>query len=111
MKTSTTQARNFRPTISRIVTALAFASVMGGLSMTPALAKDNDDRRGHQDKGWHKGEWQGDRGRRDYRPEYRFEYQPPYYYSQPVYSPPPVYYAPQPSPGINLFFPLDIRIR
>jgi hypothetical protein len=36
-------------------------------------------------------------------------YQDPYRYSQPVYAPPPVYYEPRPSPGISLFFPLDIR--
>jgi hypothetical protein len=36
-------------------------------------------------------------------------YQHPYNYSQPVYAPPPVYYEPQQSPGISLFFPLDIR--
>jgi hypothetical protein len=36
-------------------------------------------------------------------------YQHPYHYSQPVYAPPPVYYAPQQSPGISFFFPLDYR--
>ena len=103
MKTSTTQARNSRPTIGRIVTALAVvASVMGVMAMTPALG---DNRQGHRDKGWHKGESQGDRDRREYRPVY----QHPYYYSQPVYVPPPVYYAPQQSPGISFFFPLDFR--
>jgi hypothetical protein len=107
MKTSTNQARNLRPTISKIVAALACASVMGGIAMTPAHARDNDDRKGHQDKGWHKGERQGDRDRREYRPVY----QRPYFYAQPVYAPPPVYYAPQPSPGISLFLPLNIHIR
>jgi len=100
MKTSTTQARNFRPTIGRIVTALAVASVMGGMAMTPALGAD---------KGWHKGEWKGDRNRPVYVYDYRPVYRAPYYYSQPVYAPPPVYYYPQPSPGISLFFPIDIR--
>jgi hypothetical protein len=105
MKTSTTQARNFRLTISKILTALAVASVMGGIAITPAFAKDNDHRHGHRDNGWHKGEWHGDRDRREYRPVY----QAPYYYSQPVYAPPPVYYAPPQSPGVSLFFPLNIR--
>ena len=104
MKTSTNQARNFRPTISKIVTALAVASVMGAMAMTPALG---DNRKGHQDQGLHKGQSKGDRDRREYRPVY----QQPYYYSQPVYVPPPVYYAPQQSPGISFFLPLDIRRR
>ena len=100
MKTSTNQARNFRPAISKIVIALAVASVMGGMAITPALGAN---RQGHQDKGWHKGQSQGDRGRREYRPVYQ--------HPQPVYAPPPVYYTPQPSPGISLFFPLDFLRR
>jgi hypothetical protein len=106
MNTSTNQARNLRPTISKIVMALTLASVLGGMAITPAFG-DNDDRQGHQDKGWHKGERQSDRDRREYRPVYEY----PYYYAQPVYAPPPVYYAPEPSPGISIFLPLDIRIR
>jgi hypothetical protein len=91
MKTSTQQAANVRPAIGRIAMALALASVIGGLSVTPALARDNDrrDGRGHE----------RDRDRHEYRRPY----------SQPVYAPPPVYYAPQQSPGISLFFPLDFR--
>ena len=107
MKISTKQAGNFRPTIGKIVTALALVSVMGSMSMTPALSKDDGDRRGHADKGWHKGEWRGDR-----RYEGRPVYWEPYVYAQPVYVPPPVYYyPPPPSPGVSLFFPLNIRIR
>ena len=106
MKTSTNQARNFRPTISKIVMALAVASVMGAMAMTPALG---DNRKGHQDQGLHKGQSKGDRDRRESRPVYRPVYEHPYDYSQPVYAPPPVYYEPQQSPGISLFFPLDIR--
>jgi hypothetical protein len=106
MKTSTNQARNLRPTISKIVMALAVASVMGGMAITPALG---DNRKGHQDQGLHKGQFKGDRDRRVYQPVYRPVYQDPYRYSQPVYAPPPVYYDPQPSAGISLFFPLDIR--
>jgi len=109
MKTSTNQASNCRPTISKIVMALAVASVMGGIAMTPAHGKGNDNRQGHQDQGLHKGQSKGDRDRREYRPVYRPVYEHPYYYSQPVYAPPPVYYEPQPSPGISFFFPLDLR--
>jgi hypothetical protein len=31
------------------------------------------------------------------------------YYAQPYYAPAPVYYAPQPSAGITLFIPINIR--
>jgi hypothetical protein len=94
----------------KLVMALALVSVMGGLTVTKALSKDDDDRRGHADKGWHKGESRGDRdGRGDWRPVYQPVYREPYYYSQPVYVPPPVYYPPHQSPGISLFFPLDLR--
>jgi hypothetical protein len=114
MKTSTSQARNLRPAISKTVLALAVASVIGGMAMTSAFADYNDNRQGHQDQGLHKGQYKGDRDRRDeYRrevqPVYRPVYQQPYRYSEPVYAPPPVYYDPRPSPGISLFFPLDIR--
>ena len=105
MKTSTKHARNFRPTIGTIVTALAVASVMGGMAITPALG-DSDKGKGRADKGLHKG-W--DRGQPVYVYEYRPVYREPYYYSAPVYAPPPVYYYPQPSPGINFFFPIEIR--
>jgi hypothetical protein len=116
MKTSIKQTSNFRPTISKIVMALAVASVMGGMSITPALA-DNDHRQVRRDNGRHNGEWRGNRHhRRGYeqtyyysQPYYSQPYYPQPYYAQPVYVPPPVYYAPQPSPGISLFFPLHIR--
>ena len=78
--------------------ALTLASVMAGISVTPALARDNDRRngRGHE---------------RDHRRDFRPAYHQPYSYSQPVYAPPPVYYPPQQSAGISLFLPLDIRRR
>ena len=114
MKTSTHQARNLRPTFGKIAMALAVASVMGAMAVTPALADDHNDRREHHDQGLHRGQHKGDRGdrdeyRRERRPVYRPVYEQPYYYSEPVYAPPPVYYEPQPSPGVSLFFPLDIR--
>jgi hypothetical protein len=109
MKTSTKQARNFRPTLGRIAMALTLVSVVGGLSMTPALGKDNDDRRGQRDNGWHNDNRHDDRYWREHQRVYRPVYAHPY--SAPVYVPAPVYYPPQPSPGVSLFFPLDIRIR
>ena len=111
MKSSIEQAGVFRLTASKVVMALAFASVISGLSISPAFAdRDGGNGRGrngdrHEWRGDHR-EWRGDRdGYNGYRPEYRR----PYSYAQPVYAPPPVYYAPRQSPGISLFLPLDLR--
>jgi hypothetical protein len=110
MKTSTKQSRIFGPAARKTVLALAVISLMGGMSISAAHSRDNDDRRGRADKGWHKGEWRGYRDdRREWRPVYQPVYREPYYYSRPVYVPPPVYYPPPQSPGISLFFPLDLR--
>ena len=114
MEIPTRQAVKSRPAIGKIVVAVALASVVGSICMTPALGRDDDrgrhdardNRDRHGDRDWH-----GDRGRYDYRPEYRPVYRHPYHYAQPVYVPPPVYYPPPPSPGVSLFFPLEIRIR
>src|SRR5471032_2719671 len=52
METSANQARNLRPAISKIVMALAVASVMGGITISSALGQDNDSRaRAGQDRG------------------------------------------------------------
>jgi hypothetical protein len=107
MNTSTTQARNLSSKIGKIAMAIALASAMGGLAMTPAFGDDHDNRgrdareRGRNDE--------RDRHADHYRHDYRRVYHHPYYYAQPVYAPPPVYYAPPPSPGISLFFPINIR--
>ncbi len=112
MKISISQARNARPVISKLMISLVFASMIGAIATGPALARDDGGRDQHrdqggrderQDEGRHRGESPYDRD--------RYEDQRPHYYAQPVYAPPPVYYAPQPSPGISLFFPFDIRIR
>ena len=106
MKISTKQARNFTPTIGKIVMALAFASLIGGLSISPTLAARDDGR--------DRGAWNADHGQRgqhDDREAYgrRAEYRRHYRYEQPVYAPPPVYYEPRQSPGISFFLPLDLR--
>ena len=112
MKSSTSQKTS---TIQNLLVAVAFVSLLGSACITPALARDNNDREengpqdnSHRDSGWHRGEhrnWQSDhRVRRD---EYR---QRDYYYrryAEPIYAQPPVYYPPQQPPGISLFFPLD----
>jgi hypothetical protein len=94
MRTSNTRARKFRSTVGRIVMALVVASMIGGISVAPAFARDDDRGRGrHEARGHYRG------------------HEPRDYYREPVYAPPPVYYAPTPyqSPGINLVFPIRIR--
>jgi hypothetical protein len=92
MRTSNTRARKFRSAVGKIVVALVFASMIGGISMAQAFAKGND--RGHSRQ---------ERGRQEHRPHG--------YYPPPVYPPPMVVYAPAPyqSPGISLVFPIHIR--
>jgi hypothetical protein len=87
--------------VGKILMALIFASMIGGISAGPALGK-NDNRGGPKQQGRHDNRrwqddrhWDYDRGR--YRP---YRYQP-----ETIYAPPPVYYAPMPSPGISIFFP------
>jgi hypothetical protein len=88
--------------VGKILMALIFASVIGGLSAGPALAKNDHGGKGPKHRGWHDNRrWQDNR-REVYRP---YRYQP-----EPIYAPPPVFYAPEPSPGISIFFP-PIHIR
>jgi hypothetical protein len=106
MKCSIWQARYFRSTGRKVVMALAFASLINGLSISPALAAKDDGRGQGARQGDHgQRASRGDRERHDQRHDHRR----PYNYAQPVYVPPPVYYEPQQSPGISLFFPLDFR--
>lgn len=86
----------------RFLMKLAVASLIGGLSIAPAFADRsdghgrNDHRGGHDQRGRH-----DDRDRHDYRGGYN--------YAQPVWVPPTVYAAPQESPGVSLFLPLNLR--
>jgi len=75
---------------------LVVASMIGGISIAPAFARD--DNRGHAQQ--ERGRRGHDRGHQAYG-----------YYPAPVYAPPPVVYAPEPyqSPGISLVFPIHIR--
>jgi hypothetical protein len=130
MSTSNTRAKHVRSTVCKIVMALTFASVIGVISLVPALGKDNDRRQGHQERGWHQRQghqergWQGRRWQarrwqarqwqaRQWQTRQRQDrrgwrvYQR-YGYAAPVYVQPPVVYAPYRSPGISLVFPFYI---
>ena len=96
MTTSITRATHLRSTAGKILVAAALVSAIGGLAVGPAFGQDRGWRQEQQDRGRHQRDWRDDRGRRAYRPVYE----------APVYAPPPVVYAPAPSVGIHLFFPL-----
>lgn len=103
MKTSNMRVGKFSSIVGRIMMALVIASMIGGISVTPAFADDHDRGRGHQERGRESyGHYHG------HRP-YGYGYPAPVY--APVYAPPPVVYAPAPyqSPGISLVFPIHIR--
>ena len=93
MKPSITRPGKVKSTIGKIVIALVFVSMIGGISIAPAFGRDEG----------------RDRGRHEARGHYRGER----YYAPPpvVYAPPPVVYPPYPyaSPGINFVFPIHIR--
>ena len=121
MNTSTTKSTFFQPTTAKILAALAIATVAADFFlMSPAYGQDYDrgravQERDHRDDRYQNNRYRNDerdqRDRRERRPVYRH----PYRYSQPVYAPPTYYYDRQRpgvsyrSPGLNLFFPLDIR--
>lgn len=104
MEISLPQDGYSKPSARKCVTALICASLIGGLSITPAFAADRGDghgrgeQRGHSQRAW--------RGDHDHN---RHDYRRGYGYAQPVYAPPPVYYEPQQSPGISLFLPITLR--
>ena len=114
MSTSNTRAKHFRSTVGTIVMALTFASVVGAISLVPALGQDNNRRQGYQDgnrqqrqgherqgqqRQGQQRQGQGERGRRVYQS---------YSYPAPIYVPPPVVYPPYRPPGISLFFPFHL---
>ncbi|MCK9395271.1 MAG: hypothetical protein M0Q44_06755 [Methylobacter sp.] len=108
MKTLIQKTKYFSLSSSKGLITLIFASVISVLSISIALA-DHDNGHGRR------GNWGDDDGRQEWRGDHdgygRFRpgYPQPYNYAQPVYVPPPVYYPPQQSPGISLFFPLNLR--
>ncbi len=106
MKSTVRQARFFGS--GKVLMTLASASLAGSFLMSAAFAEQDN---GHSRDGGHGnyGQRQDERGHRHDDRGQRHEYRRPYNYEQPVYVPPPVYYEPRQSPGISLFFPLDLR--
>lgn len=111
MKSSRWQAENLISTGRKIMMTFAVASLLSGMAVTSAYAdkdkdknKDKDRDRGDQHDNGRHGEKHGYDGHR-YYPEPKRHYS----YVQPVYVPPPVYYEPRQSPGVTVFFPLDLR--
>ncbi|MDP9143202.1 MAG: hypothetical protein M3N43_00615 [Actinomycetota bacterium] len=108
MTTSMTRARNVRATAGKMLLAVALASTLGGLCAGPALADDRDRRHEQQNRAWHRQQqqraWQQEQARARYERDRRDYHRRQTY--RPVYVPPPIVYAPAPSPGISIFFPL-----
>jgi hypothetical protein len=103
MRTSDDRTRKFSSTVGRILMAFVFVSMIGGISSVPAFGRDD-----HKQSGHHQSPRYKHYQHEDHRPEYRSRR---HHYAPPVYAPPPLIYAPAPyqSPGINLFFPIEIR--
>ena len=108
MTTSMTRTKNIRATAGKMLLAAALASALGGLSVGPALGDDRDWRQEQRNRGWHQKQqnraWQQEQERARYERDRRDYHRRQVY--RPIYAPPPVVYAPAPSPGISLFFPL-----
>jgi hypothetical protein len=128
MKSLIRPEKYFMSPCSKFLKALTVTSVISVLFISPALAdRDNGHGRWNQQNnhGGHQGR-RGDHNVNRYGSGYRRAYgygnqryygysnqnrQPYYNYAQPVYVPPPVYYGPRQSPGISLFFPLNLHQR
>jgi hypothetical protein len=101
MLTSTIHNGNTSRKPVRLAMALVLAAALGSLAAAPALARDEHGG-GHQARGGH--DHGHDRGHGGGGFDVGV-------YADPVYAPAPVYYDPQPSPGISVMLPLNVRIR
>lgn len=88
------------PALNRrtVTTALFAAALFAGYALAPALA-DND----------HSHDNRGDHSSRGHDRDHDHDRRSAHYQRYPVYVPPPAYYRREPSPGISLVFPIDIR--
>jgi hypothetical protein len=96
MKTS--RKWNFKPIAGKIMVGLMLITLIGGITVEPALARNNHKSYNKHDNGRHRGHY------KQARPVYR-----PYGYyghrERVYYPPPPVVFVPPPPPGIGIFFP------
>jgi len=90
----------------KLAAALALAAILG-LSLTPAYARD-DRRVGVPEREWRGHERQAYSWHR-HHPAVIEEEGPAVVYAPPTDYYAPDYYPPPPSPGINLFLPLNFR--
>ena len=104
MRSSTRRPTFAGYSVRKIAVVFAFATAVGALPMRSAFADQNER---HDDRqAQHERHYEGDRRNRSER---GFEHERSYQHRYPVYVPPPAYYPRHPSPGITLFFPLEIR--
>jgi hypothetical protein len=92
---------NFGSIVGKILMGLVLAAMIGSIDVAPALGEDKS-RDNHKRVEKHDNGRDEHRGRGNDRDRYvhgRRDYQP---YG---YAPPPVIYAPEPEPGISVFFP------
>jgi hypothetical protein len=108
MNSSIRYVTGLRTAGRKVAMAISWASVMTVLAISAPLAARDNDQGGRDGRyvGQSQRDWRANNARNH---RYRHVYRRPYVYAQPVYVPPPVYYEPRQSPGITLFFPLDIR--
>jgi hypothetical protein len=106
MRTSNKRAGKFGSTVGKILVALVFASMIGGVSIASAFDRYNDRRGGYYEYD------QYEHGRRVRRSTRRYYREPRRYYRERAFVPPPVVHDPYPyqSPGIRLFLPIPIPI-
>lgn len=94
----TTRKWNFRSIAGKAMLGLVLITMIGSITVMPALAKNDHKSYKKYDNGRHRGHY------KQARPVYRhYDY---YGHRERVYyPPPPVVYAPPPPPGVRIFFP------
>jgi len=91
--------------VKKVLTALVFVGMLGGVAAGPARAEDgwghhhehNREHRHDREHRWHEREWREEHRRSVYG------YAPPVYG---YYAPPVVVYAPPPPPSVSFVFPI-----